>query len=145
MKTMGNGVRVGPMLGRDTVKNRLEKGDGMALSEFLYPVMQAWDWWQLYKQRKVLVQVGGGDQYGNILAGIDAVKHVLKTREDSPEDAVKLTDLNSPIGFTTPLLTTSSGEKFGKSAGNAIWLDKDLTSVFDLYQVMRYFLFVSCL
>lgn len=135
MKVMGNGIRVGPMLGRETVKNKLEKGDGMALSEFMYPIMQAWDWWKLYQQRKVQVQIGGGDQYGNILAGIDALKHVLKTREDRPNDAIELDGLNSPIGFTTPLLTTSSGEKFGKSAGNAVWLDKDLTSTFELYQV----------
>lgn len=135
MKTMGMYMRLGPMLGRETVKNRLEKGDGMALSEFTYPLMQAWDFWVLYQRRGVQVQVGGGDQYGNILAGIEAVKNVIKTREDSPDDAVELTDMNSPIGVTTPLLTTSSGEKFGKSAGNAVWLDKDLTTVFELYQV----------
>ncbi|EER45183.1 tyrosyl-tRNA synthetase [Histoplasma capsulatum var. duboisii H88] len=137
MKTMGEAVRLGPMLGRDTVKNRLQSGKGMALSEFVYPLLQAWDWWQLIQQQNVLVQVGGSDQAGNIQFGMDATKPLMKASNEywrkhapNPEDR----ELLEPMGFTTPLLTTPSGQKFGKSAGNAVWLDQDMTSSFDLYQ-----------
>lgn len=108
----------------------------MSLAEFCYPIMQAWDFWYLF-QHGVQVQVGGSDQYGNILFGIDAIKGILKNDPDNDfapkpkEDP----DLVYPIGITTPLLTTSSGAKLGKSAGNAVWLDKDMTSCYDLYQV----------
>jgi tyrosyl-tRNA synthetase len=158
MRIMGSRVRIGPMLGRDTVKNRMEKGDGMSFSEFAYPLMQAWDWWHLY-QNGVQVQIGGADQFGNILAGAEAVKLAAKTDEgrhelssgmrrtkrvhaEVPDDeGLPSTPYeqshnvpNDPLGFTVPLLTTAAGEKFGKSAGNAVWLDPDLTSSFDLYQ-----------
>ncbi|KAL1961046.1 hypothetical protein VTO42DRAFT_4934 [Malbranchea cinnamomea] len=135
MSGMGIHARLGTMLSRDNVKSRLEKGDGMSFAEFTYPLMQAWDYWHLF-QKGVQIQVGGSDQYGNILFGIDMIKSILKadpTHELAPkkdEDP----DLAKPIGFTTPLLTTSTGEKFGKSAGNAIWLDQDMTSPYDLYQ-----------
>ena len=111
----------------------------MSFSEFTYPLLQAWDWWHLYKNHDVQVQIGGSDQYGNIIAGIDAVKHIaaqnaVESRLD--EDAM-------PMGLTVPLLTTSSGEKFGKSAGNAVWLDASMTSAFDLYGVRSSSLFRS--
>ncbi|KAK2766671.1 tyrosyl-tRNA synthetase [Arachnomyces sp. PD_36] len=134
MRDLGSWTRIGPMLGRDTVKNRLEKGGGMSFAEFGYPVMQAWDWWMLYKQLRVQVQVGGSDQYGNILFGTEAVKQIAKNHVTPDLRDPMTDDLSKPIGFTTPLLTSSSGEKMGKSSGNAIWLDSSLTSTFDLYQ-----------
>ena len=83
------------------------------------------------------MQIGGQDQYGNILAGMDAVKYVAKTHPDAdiraPESGIRPYEM--PCGLTVPLLTTASGEKFGKSAGNAIWLETQMTSVFDLYGV----------
>ncbi|RMZ88211.1 hypothetical protein DV736_g4554, partial [Chaetothyriales sp. CBS 134916] len=164
MRLMLSGVRVGPMLGRDSVKNRLEKGDGMSLAEFCYPLVQAWDWWELF-QKGVQVQIGGADQFGNILQGAEAVKYAasidhpyqeklkqekiatdIKRQEEKKEKQEGSQSLWSetttsaptitedPLGFTVPLLTTSSGEKFGKSTGNAIWLDPDLTPPFELYQ-----------
>lgn len=116
------------------VKTRLQKGDGMSFAEFSYPLMQAWDWWVLFR-KGVQVQVGGSDQYGNILFGMDAVKSISRNTADEQvrNPLTKLVD--RPIGLTTPLLTTSSGEKLGKTAGNGIWLDKDMTSTFELYQV----------
>lgn len=144
-RSLGSNVRIGPMLGRDTVKNRLEKGEGMSLAEFCYPLMQAWDWWRLF-QRGTQIQIGGGDQFGNILAGADAVKAIAKKDNNyqerleiekkklkKPADHIQVTE--DPVGFTVPLLTTATGEKIGKSAGNAIWLDAGMTSVFELYQV----------
>jgi tyrosyl-tRNA synthetase len=116
------------------VKTRLTKGDGMSFAEFCYPLLQAWDWWVLFR-KGVQVQVGGSDQYGNILFGMDAVKSISRNTVMQEEQNDLENELDRPIGLTTPLLTTPSGEKFGKSAGNAIWLDKDMTSTFELYQV----------
>lgn len=124
----------------------------MSFAEFSYPLLQAWDWWELFK-RGVQVQVGGADQFGNILAGAEAVKiakkvdqvhfendgtfqgHVGSSLTPVPKQSPNYgPNINEPMGFTVPLLTTSAGEKFGKSAGNAIWLDKSLTSATELYQ-----------
>lgn len=138
MKVLGVGTRIGPMLGRDTVKNRLESGEGMSFAEFTYPLCQAWDWWELY-QKGTQIQIGGADQFGNILAGAEAVKYLMKSdpeyvAEKERTSISKPSNLDLPMGFTVPLLTTSSGEKFGKSAGNAIWLDPTMTPSFELYQ-----------
>ena len=124
----------------------MEKGDGMSFAEFTYPLLQSYDFVRLYKNDDVQLQIGGSDQYGNIVAGVDAVKHYL---EMLPESAEKNTDmkhsLNLPYGFTVPLLTTASGVKFGKSAENAIWLDPEKTTVFELYGVsLLYNLLYSC-
>jgi tyrosyl-tRNA synthetase len=105
------------------------QNEGMSFAEFCYPVLQAWDWWVMFRDHDVTMQIGGSDQYGNILSGIDGIKYALKLQEDATKE------LPTPLGFTVPLLTTPSGEKFGKSAGNAIWLDKEQTSTFDLYGV----------
>lgn len=133
LRRVGSALRIGPMLSRDTVKTKMEKGDGMSFAEFSYPLMQGWDWFQLLFQRKVQMQIGGSDQFGNIVAGIEVVK---AARDSDPNPDAKLSAesfLDDPVGFTVPLLTTSSGAKFGKSAGNAIWLDPYQTSVFDIY------------
>lgn len=144
LREMGQYLRIGPMLGRDSVKNRQEKGDGMSFAEFSYPLVQAWDWWVMFKTG-TQIQIGGADQFGNILAGAEAVKQAAKHSSEwqswldkeyksvQEQDRPELSE--DPMGFTVPLLTTASGEKFGKSAGNAVWLDAGMTSVFELYQV----------
>ncbi|KAJ5333580.1 hypothetical protein MYU51_011589 [Penicillium brevicompactum] len=132
LRDLGAYMRLGPMLGRDTVKTRLE-GDGMSFAEFSYPLLQAWDWWTMF-QKGTQIQVGGADQYGNILFGMEAVKSISRNTADEQVRNPLESKVDHPIGFTTPLLTAPNGEKFGKSAGNAIWLDKDLTSTFELYQ-----------
>lgn len=104
----------------------------MAVSEFSYPLFQAYDWWHMYNKEGVQLQIGGSDQYGNICAGMDAVGHMRKLNSSvEVEDDSR----EGTYGITTPLLTTASGEKFGKSAGNAVWLDPQMLSSFDLYQV----------
>lgn len=119
----------------------MEKGDGMSFSEFTYPLLQAWDWWHMYSNMNVQIQVGGSDQYGNIVAGMDAVRYIVQAHHDPAvrsrflDSQGRLRDDLSPMGLTVPLLTTASGEKFGKSAGNAVWLDRTMTSSFDLYGV----------
>jgi tyrosyl-tRNA synthetase len=115
----------------------------MSFAEFSYPLVQAWDWWHLF-QSGCQLQIGGADQFGNILAGAEAVKQIAKDsheyqvakRQTQMLEAKRKIDITSdPMGFTVPLLTTSSGEKFGKSAGNAVWLNPEMTSVYELYQV----------
>ena len=75
------------------------------------------------------IQVGGSDQWGNIIAGLELVSRTCETSNEASENVERA------YGITTPLLTTSSGAKFGKSAGNAIWLNEELTTVYDFYQV----------
>ncbi|KAK5171750.1 tyrosyl-tRNA synthetase [Saxophila tyrrhenica] len=139
LKMLGSGMRLGTMLGRDTVKNKMEKGDGMSFAEFTYPLLQGWDWWHMYSKMGVQIQVGGSDQYGNIIAGMDAVKHIAQASAPDGEQPQwldtegRMRSEDAPMGLTVPLLTTSAGEKFGKSAGNAVWLDGSMTSPFDLY------------
>ena len=81
------------------------------------------------------MQIGGSDQFGNITAGIDAVNHICKTQIDPKIEPARAGPLSKPVAFTVPLLETASGEKFGKSAGNAVWLDSNMTTPFELYQV----------
>ncbi|KAI0388415.1 tRNA synthetase class I [Xylariaceae sp. FL0594] len=127
------GMRLGPMLSRETVKRKMNEGDGMSLAEFVYPMMQAWDWWEMFSSpRGVCMQIGGSDQYGNIVAGVDAVK-MIRDNEPDPQERMPNDLLHTPVGFTVPLLTDASGAKFGKTAGNAMWLDPFMTSSFDLY------------
>ncbi|KAK7713498.1 tyrosyl-tRNA synthetase [Diaporthe eres] len=132
MKRLGTQMRMGPLLSRDNVKNRLKDGSGMSFAEFCYPMMQAWDWYELLKQLGVQLQVGGSDQYGNILTGSTCVRACV---ENEPAEGERLPngEFDQPIGFTVPLLTDSSGAKFGKSAGNALWLDPFKTTPYDLY------------
>jgi tyrosyl-tRNA synthetase len=117
----------------------MSKGDGMSFAEFSYPLMQAWDWWHMLHSKGIRMQIGGSDQYGNITAGIAAIKYIA-THHPNPIVREEANAVGEPIGFTVPLLTTSSGQKFGKSAGNAIWLDNEQTSTFELYS---YFLRTS--
>ncbi|KAF2022041.1 hypothetical protein BU24DRAFT_363044 [Aaosphaeria arxii CBS 175.79] len=134
MRGLGSGMRLGTMLNRDSVKMRMENGDGMAISEFSYPLFQGYDWWHMYANNGVQMQLGGSDQYGNICAGMDAIGHMRSITYEDTHSTREDDLLKGAFGLTTPLLTTASGEKFGKSAGNAVWLDKDMLSSFDLYQ-----------
>ena len=116
--------RVAKMLAKDSVKTRLDvkKGDpegGISGAEFLYQAYQAYDWLHLSREHDCLLQLGGHDQIGNISAG-----HELIRRVDGKE----------AYGLVLPLMTTESGQKLGKSEGNAVWLSPSLTSSFDFYQ-----------
>jgi tyrosyl-tRNA synthetase len=96
-----------------SVKNKMKNGDGMSFAEFTYPILQSWDWWHMYNTLGIRMQIGGSDQYGNITAGVDAVKYIAETHP-APDTPKKTSD--PPFGLTVPLLTTSSGSKFGKTA-----------------------------
>jgi tyrosyl-tRNA synthetase len=93
--------------------------EGISFTEFSYQTMQAYDFLQLHRDMNCTVQVGGSDQWGNITAGIDLIRRI--------EGA-------EAYGLTVPLMKTASGEKFGKSAGNAVWLDPERTSPYEFYQ-----------
>jgi len=95
----------------------------------------------MYHTQDVQLQIGGSDQFGNIITGIESIKHMAKIYQGQSHRSDSDNTQHTPFGFTVPLLTTASGEKFGKSAGNAIWLDKSMTRVFDLYGV-RCFMFI---
>ncbi|VEU23818.1 DEKNAAC104986 [Brettanomyces naardenensis] len=123
----GRFIRVNQMLARDSIKNRLDSEQGIGFNEFTYQVLQAYDFYYLNQHFGVDVQVGGNDQYGNIVAGIDFISRLV--RQDSTKE-------QSCYGLTVPLLTTASGVKFGKSAGNAIFIDPELTPSYQIYQFM---------
>jgi tyrosyl-tRNA synthetase len=105
------------MLAREVVKARLESG--ISFTEFSYQLLQANDFYQLHERYGCRLQFGGSDQWGNITAGVDFVRR----KGAGPVQA-----------FTTPLVTKADGTKFGKSEGNAIWLDGELTSPYEFYQ-----------
>ncbi|KKA26252.1 hypothetical protein TD95_000047 [Thielaviopsis punctulata] len=132
MKRVGRHIRIGPMMAKDTVKQKVESGEGMSFAEFSYPLLQGWDFWHMYSKIGVQMQIGGSDQYGNITMGCEVLK---SARESEEADYAKMPGgwMNDPVGFTTPLLTDAAGNKFGKSEGNAVWLDALETTPFDLY------------
>ncbi|XP_047452975.1 tyrosine--tRNA ligase, mitochondrial [Mugil cephalus] len=115
----GRYFRMGTMLSRHSVQSRLKSADGMSLTEFTYQVFQAYDFYHLNQIYGCKIQLGGTDQLGNLMSGHDYIHKV------SGEEV---------YGLTIPLVTSSVGDKLGKTAGNAIWLNRDKTSPFELYQ-----------
>lgn len=110
----------------------MEEGDGMSFAELMYPLFQGWDFWHLYNKLGVQMQIGGSDQYGNIISGIEALK-TIRESEEAPHLKMPSEWQHEPMGFTVPLLTDAAGNKLGKSAGNAVWIDEFKTSSFELY------------
>jgi tyrosyl-tRNA synthetase len=124
LSRVGRHFRLGTMLLRHSVQSRLSSEVGMSFTEFCYQVFQAYDWLHLLQRYDCRFQVGGSDQMGNIVSGHDLISRVACT---------------TVYGLTLPLVTTETGQKFGKSAGNAVWLNADSSSPFELYQF-----FVRC-
>ncbi|CAG7850859.1 Tyrosine--tRNA ligase {ECO:0000256/RuleBase:RU361234} {ECO:0000256/RuleBase:RU361234}; AltName: Full=Tyrosyl-tRNA synthetase {ECO:0000256/RuleBase:RU361234} [Serendipita indica DSM 11827] len=129
----GKLVRVNSLLSRESIKARLDSTQGISFAEFTYQLLQAYDFWILHKEHDVSLQIGGSDQWGNIVSGVELIRRE-KALSSPQVETSDTPDQDSAYGLTIPLLTTSSGEKFGKSAGNAIWLDSKMTSIFDFYQ-----------
>ncbi|MCV3297117.1 tyrosine--tRNA ligase [Oenococcus kitaharae] len=119
LRDFGKLFPINVMLKRDVVASRLEVG--ISFTEFTYQILQAIDFYTLYKEKDVQLQVGGSDQYGNISSGVELIHKMV-----GPEAKA--------FGLTVPLLLKSDGTKFGKSAGGAIWLDPDLLSPYEFYQ-----------
>lgn len=121
LRQVGKHFTIAEMLAKESVDRRLKSEAGISFTEFSYQTMQAFDFLHLFEKFGCTLQIGGSDQWGNITAGIELIRKVKQ----------KLA-----IGLTLPLVTTASGEKFGKSAGNAIWLDPARTSPWDFYQYL---------
>ena len=119
LRDVGKHVPLSQMLGKDSVKSRLERDGGLSYTEFSYMLLQAWDFVHLSDALDCRVQIGGSDQWGNITAGIELGRR-LRSR-----------DLH---GITCPLLTKADGTKMGKTAAGAIWLDPNRTSPYAFYQ-----------
>ena len=119
LREIGKHFRVGKMLSKEAVSARLNSEHGISYTEFSYQILQGMDFLELYRRYNCVLQTGGSDQWGNLTSGTDLIRKV--------EGA-------SAHILATPLITNSDGKKFGKSEGNAIWLDEDLTSPYAFYQ-----------
>ncbi|GAB3618001.1 tyrosine--tRNA ligase [Okibacterium endophyticum] len=119
LRDIGKHYRVGTMLKKDAVSARLNSDEGISYTEFSYQILQGLDFRQLYVDHGCVLQTGGSDQWGNLTSGVDLIHRMERA---------------SVHAIGTPLLTTSDGKKFGKSEGNAIWLDQTMTSPYAFYQ-----------
>ena len=118
LRDIGKHFSVNQMLAKDSVSSRLE-GGGISYTEFSYQVLQAFDYLELYRRDNCRLQLGGSDQWGNIVAGLDLIRKV---------------ESGSAHAFTIPLMAKSDGSKFGKTAGGSVWLDAEMTSPYAFYQ-----------
>lgn len=122
LREAGKFLSVNYMMSKDSVKKRLETG--ISFTEFSYQLLQGYDFYHLYKNKNVRLQMGGSDQWGNITTGTE----IIRRKEGDEEGYFKA------YALTTPLLTKADGSKFGKSEGGNIWLDAERTSPFEFYQ-----------
>jgi tyrosyl-tRNA synthetase len=122
LREVGVHFSVNRMLSFDSVKSRLERDQGLTFLEFNYSILQSYDFRELNRRHGVSLQMGGSDQWGNIVSGIDLTRR---------------TDAKQVFGLTTPLIATASGAKMGKSAQGAVWLTADRLPVFDYWQYWR--------
>ena len=119
LRDTGKHFTVNYMLAKESVKQRYERGDGISFTEFSYMLLQAYDFLMLHDRQNCILQMGGSDQWGNIVAGTELIR---KLRGEKG------------YGLVFPLVTTSAGVKFGKTEAGAVWLDPNLTSPFRFYQ-----------
>ena len=122
LRDMGRMFSVNRMLTMDSVRLRLDREQSLTFLEFNYMLLQAYDFYYLNKEHSCDLQLGGSDQWGNIVTGVDLVRKVNR---------------NESFGLTTPLLTTASGIKMGKSLSGAVWLNEEQLSSYDYYQYWR--------
>jgi tyrosyl-tRNA synthetase len=118
LRDIGKHFSVNQMLAKDAVASRLDAG-GISYTEFSYQVLQSYDYLELFKRHGCTLQLGGSDQWGNIVAGLDLIRRV---------------EGGSGHALTVPLLTKSDGSKFGKTAGGSVWLDPEMTSPYAFFQ-----------
>lgn len=142
LRDTGKHFGINYMLAKDSVQSRLE--NGISFTEFTYMILQSYDFMNLFDKENCTLQIGGSDQWGNITAGMELIR---RTRKEDEEAKV--------FGLTVPLITKADGTKFGKTAGGAVWLDKDKTSPYEFYQFwintddrdvvkfLKYFTFLS--
>ena len=122
LRDIGKHFTLNKMLTFESVKLRLDREQSLSYTEFNYMILQAYDFYQLYKKHDCILQMGGSDQWGNIVNGVELIRRILQ--KDS-------------YGLTTPLITLSSGAKMGKTEKGAVWLDKKMFSPYDYWQFWR--------
>jgi len=122
LRDIGKHFTINKMLSFDSVKTRLEREQSLSYMEFNYMILQAYDFLELNKKENCILQIGGSDQWGNIVNGVDLIKRYSN---------------NHAYGLTTPLITLASGAKMGKTETGAIWLDKRFLSAYDYWQFWR--------
>ncbi|MDC0952975.1 tyrosine--tRNA ligase [Pelagibacteraceae bacterium] len=122
LRDVGSHFTINKMLTFDSVKLRLEREQSLSYMEFNYMILQAYDFYQLYKTKNCVLQIGGSDQWGNIVNGVDLIRRLLQKES---------------FGLTSPLITLASGTKMGKTERGAIWLNEDLFSPYDYWQFWR--------
>ena len=122
LRDIGKHFTINKMLSFDSIKTRLEREQSLSYMEFNYMILQAYDFLELNKTKKCMLQIGGSDQWGNIINGVDLIKRHSN---------------NHVFGLTTPLITLASGAKMGKTVSGAVWLDKKFLSPYDYWQFWR--------
>jgi len=122
LREIGSHFTINKMLTFDSVKLRLDREQSLSYMEFNYMILQAYDFFQLFKVNKCILQIGGSDQWGNIINGVELIRRKLK---------------KEAYGLTSPLITLASGAKMGKTEKGAVWLNEDLCSPYDYWQFWR--------
>jgi tyrosyl-tRNA synthetase len=119
IRDVGKHITVNYMMSKDSVKRRLEDGNGLSFTEFSYQLIQGYDFYHLWKNKNCTVQLGGSDQWGNIVTGTELIRRMGG---------------GSAFALTVPLITKADGSKFGKTEGGSVWLDPEKTSPYAFYQ-----------
>ena len=122
LRNFGRYISINRMMNMDSVKTRLERENNLTFLEFNYSIIQGYDFYHLNKHNNCMLQIGGSDQWGNILQGVELTRKASK---------------GEVFGLTTPLFTTSSGVKMGQTVGGAVWLNEAMLSPYDFYQYWR--------
>jgi len=122
LRNIGKHFTINKMLSFDSVKLRLEREQSLSYMEFNYMILQAYDFYKLNEKHNCVLQIGGSDQWGNIISGVELIRKINQTES---------------FGLTTPLITVSSGAKMGKTENGAVWLDRELLSPYDYWQFWR--------
>ncbi len=122
LRDIGSHFTINKMLTFESVKLRLDREQSLSYMEFNYMILQAYDFYQLYKKNDCILQIGGSDQWGNIVNGVELIRRILK---------------KEAYGITSPLITLASGAKMGKTESGAIWLNENMFSAYDYWQFWR--------
>ncbi len=122
LRDIGSHFTINKMLTFESVKLRLDREQSLSYMEFNYMILQAYDFYQLFKKNNCILQIGGSDQWGNIINGVELIRRILK---------------KEAFGLTSPLITLASGAKMGKTEKGAIWLNENMFSTYDYWQFWR--------
>ncbi len=122
LRDIGKNFNMAELTSRDFFKSRINNGSGLSFAEFTYSLLQGYDFWYLYKNNGVSLQIGGSDQWGNLLSGVNLIRK---------KEGAEVFAMTAPL-----LINRSTGRKFGKSEGGALWLDASKTSPFKMYQFL---------